>query len=111
MKTVWVLNKSTEALVDRFDGQEFAFLPNVPVEIPALVAGHIFGHLKQDRTPTLVRLNWTKTSNDLPDGLKRLDLFEITDHRPNVYRETSPTVDRTPLPVLRQVGGKGTRAA
>ena len=111
MSIVWVTNKGTEKLTDGWDGKKYDFLPRIPVEVPVAVAQHVFGYGLRDKTQAVVRLNWTKTANDLPDGLAKLELFEISQTRPQGYRETSPTVDRTPLPVPRRGEGKGTQAA
>lgn len=111
MSTVWVTNKTTLKHSDAWDGKTYEFLPRKPIEVPLVLAQHAFGYGLSDKTDALVRLGWIKTANDLPEGLERLNQFEITTSRPQGYRETSPTVDRTPLPVPRQGEGKGTRAA
>ena len=111
MNTVWVSNKSTETIIGGWDGKKYEFLPRKPVEVPVALAQHYFGFGSTDKSDALTRLGWIKTANDLPGALAKLDMFEITDTRPQGYRETSPTVDRTPLPVPRQGEGKGTRAA
>ena len=111
MSSVWVLNKTSDTLIDGWDGQKYEFLPRKPVEVPLIVAQHVFGFGLEDKTEALVRLGWTKTANDKPEGLARLNKFEISETRPQAHRETSPTVDRTPLPVPRRGEGKGTQAA
>jgi hypothetical protein len=111
MSTVWVTNKGNEKTIGGWDGKKYEFLPRKPVEVPVALAQHYFGLGLLDKTEALIRLGWIKTANDLPGALAKLDMFEITDTRPQGYRETSPTVDRTPLPVPRQGEGKGTQAA
>lgn len=111
MSNVWVLNKTSDTLIDGWDGQKYEFLPRKPVEVPLIVAQHVFGYGLPDKTEALVRLGWIKTANDKPEGLARLAQFEISETRPQAHRETSPTVDRTPLPVPRRGEGKGTQAA
>ena len=111
MLTVWVINKTNDILIDGWDGKKYEFLPRKPVEVPLDVARHVFGHGLEDKTETIVRLGWTKTANDKPEALARLNQFEISETRPQAHRETSPTVDRTPLSVPRQGEGKGTKAA
>ena len=108
---VWVTNKSADILIDGWDGKKYEFFPRKPVEVPVEVAQHVFGYGLTDKTEALVRLGWTKTANDLPEGLAKLALFEISETRQQAHRETSPTVDRTPLPVPRRGEGKGTQAA
>jgi hypothetical protein len=111
MTTVWVINKGTEKVVGGWDGKKHEFLPRKPVEVPLALAQHYFAYGLSDKTEALIRLGWMKTANDLPDAMSKLNLFEISETRPQGYRETSPTVDRTPLSVPRQGEGKGTRAA
>jgi len=111
MSTVWVTNKGNEKTIGGWDGKKYEFLPRKPVEVPVALAQHYFGLGLTDKTEALIRLGWIKTANDLPGALDKLNMFEITDTRPQGYRETSPTVDRTLPPVPRQGEGKGTRAA
>lgn len=111
MSTVWVINKTTDMLIDGWDGKKYEFLPKKPVEVPTTVAQHVFGYGLRDKTEAVIRLGWSKTANDMPEGLAKLEQFEISETRPEDYRKSSPTVDRTPLSVPRQGEGKGTRAA
>ena len=111
MTTVWVINKTNDILIDGWDGKKYEFLPRKPVEVPFIVAQHVFGYGLADKMEALVRLGWIKTANDKPESLARLEQFEISQTRPQGHRETSPTVDRTPLPVPRRGEGKGTQAA
>lgn len=111
MSSVWVINKTNDILIDGWDGQKYEFLPRKPVEVPRIVAQHVFGYGLESKTEVLVRLGWTKTANDLPEALAKLKQFEISETRPQAHRETSPTVNRTPLPVPRRGEGKGTQAA
>lgn len=111
MSTVWVINKTNDILIDGWDGKKYEFLPRKPVEVPLIVAQHVFGYGLANKMEALVRLGWIKTANDKPESLARLEQFEISQTRPQGHRETSPTVDRTPLPVPRRGEGKGTQAA
>jgi hypothetical protein len=111
MISVWVINKGTEKIDGGWDGKKYEFLPRKPVEVPVALAQHYFGFGLIDKSDALVRLGWIKTANDLPGAMAKLNTFEITETRPQGYRETSPTVDRTPLSVQRQGEGKGTQAA
>ena len=111
MSTVWVLNNTSEELIDKCNGETYVFPPSTPVEVPFEVAVHTFGYLRDDKEYNLVRLGWTKTNQDMPEALERLKKFDISETRQQVYRiKQSPTIDRTPLPVIRG-GGKGTKVA
>lgn len=112
MSTVWVVNKSDTEFSKGWDERTFVFKPNVPVEVPLSFAKNVLGYESGDKYDVVVRLGWTKTSTDLPEAFARLNKVEITSDRPNVYCETSPAVDRSPVPVITRHGrGKGTQAA
>jgi hypothetical protein len=112
MSTVWILNNTSEELIDKWAGETFKFPPNTPVEVPVEVAMHTFGYLRDDKEYNLIRLGWTKTNLDMPQALERLSKFDISETRQQVYRKSqSPTIDRTPLPSAIRGGGKGTQAA
>lgn len=49
-ETEWVVNKNHKQHVDWFDSVEYAFPPNVAVEVPKVVAGHFFGYRRPDGT-------------------------------------------------------------
>jgi len=50
MSSVWILNKTSEELTDKWAGETYKFPPNIPVEVPVEVAIHTFGYLKNDKT-------------------------------------------------------------
>jgi hypothetical protein len=112
MNNVWVVNKTDKAVSSQWNGKLYSFTPSEPVEIPFDVAQNVLGYGLADKFEFVVRLGWTKDSNDLPQALERLEKFEITPERPKDYRATSPAVDQFPVPVLeKRERGKGTQAA
>jgi hypothetical protein len=49
------------------------------VEISPEAARHIFGWCDPDKEPYLARLGWIRLATDIPEGLKKLDQFRITE--------------------------------
>jgi hypothetical protein len=82
MPSVWVTNTTDEALEDGWAGNRYRFSPNQSLEVPHEAAQHIFGWEIEDKVPFLSRLGWVKTSNDVPNGMKRLDAFKISAEPP-----------------------------
>ena len=112
MNTVWVVNKTDKELSSQWNGKVYAFPPSEPTEVPEAVAQNVFGYGLNDKFEFVVRLGWTKDSNDLPQALERLSMFEITVERPKDYRALSPAVDQFPVPAVeKRERGKGTQAA
>lgn len=109
MSSVWVLNASDDDLKDGFDGKNYDFKVGVPVEVPLLVAKHVFGYQNPDKEPHLVRLGWVKLSTDVPAGLARLEKFKISPEPIQNHHYQSPVVGRIPLPPTKGGGGKGTQ--
>jgi len=104
---VWVTNKGEEFHVDYWGGEKFSFPPQKSVELSEELARQMFGFGVEDKTSLLVRLGWTKYSNDMPAALERLAKFEISETQPQTYHNVSPVVDRVPFPASRRGGGKG----
>jgi hypothetical protein len=87
-QTVWVTNRNKgegfAPFVDMFDGEEWAFPMNEPVEIPVIVAQHIFGYGLAEGSPgyifTLARHSWNLLKDN--KGVIILSNFEITEESP-----------------------------
>lgn len=89
-ETVWVTNKNRMKFTDRFDGVEYVFAPNVPEEVPALVAGHFFGHRDKDgnlpeseKTRAMSRNSWNL---DRKNGEATFANFVITKEEPKALK-------------------------
>lgn len=112
MNNVWVVNKTDKELKSQWNGKMYSIPPSEPTEIPHDVAQNVLGYGLNEKFEFVVRLGWTKDSNDLPQALERLSQFEVYAERPQGYRATSPAVDRFPVPVVeKRERGKGTQAA
>ena len=111
MSNVWVLNTTDELLRDGYDGKFYDFAPNRWVEVPDFVATHVFGDQQANKEPYLIRLGWTKTSNDLPQAYERLSKFVISSQPPQTTTNPSPVVGRIPPSSEKREGGKGIHKA
>ena len=91
-----------DKIVGRYDGINYTFPHNVPVDVHKAVATHIFGfglpevsedQRVQDKTACLMRLGWVSNSGDRESGLESLRkhvMFEEIPPFPNVLRLRTP---------------------
>jgi len=110
MDTIFVTNHSDIELVDGWNGVKYDFKPGTTVELPTSIATHIFGYGVENKEPYLARLGWTKSQNDMKDGLAILSKWEFTNEAPKKDRVLSPVVEKVPLP-FKKAGGKIPSAA
>jgi hypothetical protein len=78
---IFVTNTNDFVHVDRYDGVDYQFEPNVAVPIDEGAAAHLFGYGNANKNDTLTRLGWTfkydeeegkiVATNDGVDKLKR----------------------------------------
>src|SRR5277367_3218381 len=70
---VRVINKNPgKPVVGRFNGKDYVFKQNVPLDVPEIVAQHIFGFNLEDKMPCLNRLGWMQVSTDYESGMEKL---------------------------------------
>lgn len=81
-KTVFVTNGTKFPLTDGWDGKKYDFKPGVAVEVPEVVARHVFGYKDTDKRSRVVRLGWVQFEKDVDKAVQRLAKFEITEARP-----------------------------
>ena len=106
MINVYVTNKWDKPLIDDYAYKLYSFPVGETVEIPIDVASYIFGYGKEDKEPVMARLSWIKTKNDIPEGMKILEKFEISLEPPQKNHSLSPVVERVPFPPAKRGGGK-----
>jgi hypothetical protein len=82
MDGIFVTNTNDFPHYDRYDGEDFQFLPGDKVFIPKDAATHLFGWNMPDKTECLVRLGWAskydqsvKNYVDDPEGVRKLAGF------------------------------------
>lgn len=104
MQTVYVTNRWSKPIEFSFNYKPYRFPVGETVEAPIEAVCHIFGHGDPDKVPYMSRLALIQTQKDIPDGLKILEKFEISEQPPKKDHLLSPVVERVPLPA--KVGGK-----
>lgn len=104
MQTVFVTNKWVKPIEFSYNYKPYCFPVGKTVEAPLDAVCHIFGHGDPDKEPYMARLALIQTKNDIPEGLKILEKFEISDKPPQPAHLLSPVVERVPLPA--RAGGK-----
>lgn len=80
----------TETITGRFDGEDYQFLPNTPVDIHLDVAAHIFGFGKPDKSQALARLGWATSSDAIPKAMERLSKIRFTKSPPLIDAPETP---------------------
>ena len=82
MQQLFVINRNPEPHQDRYDGEEFTFMPNEAVLVPVEAAVHMFGYGLKDKTDALSRLGkafrlnpGSRQFEDDPDGVRWLANF------------------------------------
>lgn len=82
MDGIFVTNTNEFSHVDRYDGEEFVFVPGEKVYIPKAAATHLFGWNMPDKSEALTRLGWAmvydpkaKTFVEDVQGVKKLAKF------------------------------------
>lgn len=70
---VRVINRNAgKPVIGRFNGRDYTFKTNVPVDVPEVVAQHIFGFGIEDKSACLNRLGWMQMSTDYEKGMGML---------------------------------------
>jgi hypothetical protein len=112
MTAFFVTNNTDTILTDSWDGKPFVFEPGKTIEVPEEIVVHVFGYYSQDKSPYLARFGWAKTLNDIPEGIKKLEQFVISNEPPKTKNHLiPPVVEKVPLPASKQARGKVLNAA
>ena len=104
MTTVYVTNKTDKPLIIQYEFKELKFPSNETISVSEDCARHIFGYGVINKEPHMASLGIIKTTNDIPDGLKILEKFEISQEQPKKNHLLSPMVERVPLPSKKGEG-------
>jgi hypothetical protein len=99
MSDLYVTNNGIEPLIDGFDGTFYEFLPGKEVQIPEIVAKHIFGYGDDNKEPYFVRLGWMKMSTDLPAAKDRMAQFSFSSTSTKTVHLSAPVVERVAAPM------------
>jgi hypothetical protein len=104
MSDLYVTNKTDKTLILQYEFKELKFPSNETIVVSEDCARHIFGYGVSNKEPYMVSLGFIKTTNDIPDGLKILEKFEISQEQPKKNHLLSPMVERVPLPSKKGEG-------
>jgi hypothetical protein len=74
-----VINKNDDTVVGRYAGKDYHFKRNVPLDVPEIVANHVFGFGMDDKSQALNRLGWARSSDELTAGMEMLSRVEFAD--------------------------------
>jgi hypothetical protein len=102
--TVYVRNNSQDTLSDSFDGVKYDFIPGKEIELPEVVAKHIFGYGDDNKEPYLVRLGWMKMSNEFDAAMQKLCKFSFSKEPSKPVHLSAPVVGRVAASLLNAKG-------
>lgn len=100
----FVTNRSERNHKDNYAYREYEFPIGESIEITDDMARYMFAYGLEDKEPTLARLGWIRLRSEIPQGVKLLEQFVISDKLPE-KNHSSPVVERVPLPVSRRARG------
>lgn len=66
-----VINRN-ETVVGRYAGKDYVFATGKPIDVPEIVAAHVFAFGKDDKAQALHRLGWARSSEELENGMAML---------------------------------------
>jgi hypothetical protein len=75
---VRIVNRNKD-VAGRFNGKDYLFKTGKPLDVPEIVARHVFGFGLEDKTAALSRLGWARTSDELEAGLEKLAKVSFED--------------------------------
>ena len=104
---VRVINTNKDKVVGRFDGDDYEFLPNTPVDIPLIVAVHVFGFGREDKTAALNRLGWLMSSEHLDKAMAKLQKIKFSEAPPLVEAQMPEPADDPASDLLPVSGSTG----
>jgi len=104
MTTIFVRNNGENTFSDSFNGTVYEFAPQREVEIPLVVATHIFGYGDDNKEPYLVRLGWMKMNTDFGIAMERLSQFSFSKESSKVVHLSAPVVERVAAPMPKARG-------
>jgi hypothetical protein len=93
-----ITNNNEKSIVGRYAGVDYHFKPGSPVDVPEIVATHLFAFGQDDKAIALARLGWAVSSDQIDAGLEKLARVEFTDppemieapSKPKAAKKTGP---------------------
>lgn len=92
---VRITNNNEKSIVGRYAGIDYHFKPGHPVDVPELVATHIFAFGKDDKASALSRLGWAPSSADIDNGLEKLSKVTFEEPPEMIEAPVKPKKQRT----------------
>lgn len=89
---VRITNHNEKAITGRYSGVDYHFRPGNPVDVPEIVARHIFAFGNDDKTMALARLGWALNSEQIESALEKL--AKVTFEDPPEMIEAPPKPKR-----------------
>jgi hypothetical protein len=77
MEYIRVTNRTDTAIEGRYAGRDFLFKPGVPLDVPEIVAMHVFAFGVNDKMACLARLGWLSTSDQIKAAIEKLNLIKM----------------------------------
>ena len=108
---IFVTNKSDKNHRDSYAYRDYEFPVGQTIEISEEMARYMFAYGVENKEPTLARLGWIRTRNEIPDGVKILERFILSQEPPGRNHSLSQVVERVPLPAAKRARGNVTAAA
>jgi hypothetical protein len=103
-----VINNNERSIMGRYAGVDYHFKPGNPVDVPEIVAAHVFGFGKEDKTQALARLGWMRTSDELEFGLEKLSKVSFDDPPEMIEAPVQPKRKKLTSPAGPPVEAGGT---
>lgn len=74
-----VINHNPKPIHGRYAGRDYVFKTDVPLDVPEIVARHVFDFGKDDKSQALNRLGWATTSDAIEKGMEMMANITFTD--------------------------------
>lgn len=100
MNYIRVTNGTDKVIKGRYDGQDYLFQPGKPLDVPEIVATHVFAFDRDDKMSALARLGWLSTSDQIEAAEQKLQLIsmETVEMRGHVIDEELPADTASMVP-------------
>jgi hypothetical protein len=87
---VRVRNGTDKAIKGRYDGRDYVWKPGAHLDVPLIVARHVFGFGADDKAMINVfhNLGWARTTDDLEVAQERMKLITFSEPPELVEKET-----------------------
>jgi hypothetical protein len=68
-----------KGIIGRYAGKNYHFKKGVPLDVPEVVAQHVFAFGLEDKSAALNRLGWARTSEEIEAGMEMLGKIVFDD--------------------------------